>query len=427
MSKIRVTLSVMALFIVAIFCAACTMTNSSTESLVTTAESASSGNTGKMLVVVTQMDADKMNLSFREIGTNEDEIYPYNKGTMFYSKSGKSIAGSQIKAGDIIDLYFDSGSHLINKMQISTDSDVWENTKVTSFSFDDTTHSMTVGQSLFSYNEDTLVVSDDKEISVMELNSMDQLTVRGYGNKIISITVDKGHGYVKLKGDDFFVGGLVNIDGIVAKKIEKGMMIIVTEGTHKLSVVNGKYSAEKNVTIERDENSEVDFSDIQPIVTETGNVKVSIDISGAVLYVDGTATDYASILTLTTGEHTLKATAKGYADYTGTIKVATGFQTVKITMNVSETTSSTTETKKNTETTAVPGETKVSAVNDVTISGPVGGTVYFDGAYKGVAPVTFDMVTGTHVVSILYNGSIKSYTVNLAEGGDNVKYDFTNK
>ena len=53
--------------------------------------------------------------------------------------------------------------------------------------------------------------------------------------------------------------------------------------------------------------------------------------------------------------------------------------------------------------------------------------VYFDSTYVGIAPVTFDMVTGTHVISILNGTEINSYTVTLAEGGDDVEYDFTNK
>ena len=53
--------------------------------------------------------------------------------------------------------------------------------------------------------------------------------------------------------------------------------------------------------------------------------------------------------------------------------------------------------------------------------------VYFDSTYVGVAPVTFDMVTGTHVISILNGTEINSYTVNLSEGKGDVEYDFTDK
>lgn len=426
MKKFQIIGLTFALFIGVIFTAACAMTTKTIITPTTSVETSDSGTTDKMLVVITQIDLDKMNISFQEVGTNEEEIYPYNGGTMFYSESGVSMAAGQIMAGDVVDLYFDTGSHLISKVQDSTNGDVWSNSKVTSFSFDDTTHSMTIGQSLFSYSDDTFVVSNGEAISIMELNSMDQLTVRGYGNKVVSIVVDKGHGYIKLTGDEFFVGGLVNVDGILVKEIDAGMMLIVTEGTHKVSVVNGAYSAEKNVTVVRDEDSEVDFSDVQAIVTETGNVKFSIDVTDATLTIDDVATDYTSIVTLTTGSHTIEVAADGYTTYTGTITVESGYQTITITLDTDSTTA-TDETTTEAETTTVAGETVVSSINDVTISGPTGGSVYFDGIYKGVAPVTFDLVTGTHVVSILYDGEISSYTVNLAEGGDDVTYDFTDK
>lgn len=86
-----------------------------------------------------------------------------------------------------------------------------------------------------------------------------------------------------------------------------------------------------------------------------------------------------------------------------------------------------TETESSTEPVTDSSGDVVSQINDVTVSGPVGGYVYFDGKYMGVAPVTFDMITGSHVISILYNSQIKSYSVNLAEGGDDVIYDFTDK
>ena len=102
-----------------------------------------------------------------------------------------------------------------------------------------------------------------------------------------------------------------------------------------------------------------------------------------------------------------------------------GYQEVAISLTSSETQSA---SKTEQETTAEQSTTTgvVSTKNKVTISGPVGANVYFDGAYKGTAPVTFPLVTGEHVVSVLHNKEIKSYTVNLVEGSDDVVYDFTN-
>ena len=39
----------------------------------------------------------------------------------------------------------------------------------------------------------------------------------------------------------------------------------------------------------------------------------------------------------------------------------------------------------------------------------------------------FPLVTGEHIISILSGTKINSYTVNLADGADDVTYDFTDK
>jgi hypothetical protein len=117
-----------------------------------------------------------------------------------------------------------------------------------------------------------------------------------------------------------------------------------------------------------------------------------------------------------------------------TIEVTNTHQSINIYLNEdteAETESgnnpTTESTQSSTEGTTFEGETIVSAVNDVTVSGPTGGLVYFDSTYMGVAPVTFDMITGTHVISILNGTEINSYTVTLVEGADDVVFDFTPK
>ena len=75
-----------------------------------------------------------------------------------------------------------------------------------------------------------------------------------------------------------------------------------------------------------------------------------------------------------------------------------------------------------TETTTI-----VSTKNRVYIDGPAGASIYFDDTYLGVAPLDFAMVTGSHTFIVISGTTIKSYAVNLVEGADDVRYDFTPK
>ena len=282
---------------------------------------------------------------------------------------------------------------------MSPSKDVWENSKVTTFAINDNDGAIKIGQTMYYYTDGIVVLSGDEEIDITELNNaMDQLVVRGYKNQVVSVVVEKGHGYVSLTGDSLFIGGLINVGNVLARRIEPDMLLPVTEGEYLLEVVNGDYKSEKKITVERGKETVVDFSDVPANVTQTGNIRFMIDVQGASLYIDGMAYDYSSIITLKNGKHNVVVHAEGYSDYKQVIDVESRYMTVNISMTKgdNETTSSEEPT-----TTKVEGETYVSSKNKVTVKGPANAVVYFDGTYKGVAPVSFPLVTGEHIISCL--------------------------
>ena len=419
-------LSVTALIIVmaAVFCLCACSNNDKEDNESFHRPTKAQNTTAKLVAVLTDIDEDNKSISFTAVENGDDNVYSYNNATEVYSKSKVAMSIAQLEPGDVVDLYYNTGNLVITKLQISTDDDVWENGKVTSFKINDIEQEMKIGKTLYYFTSQVAVFSEGRPIRINELTEMDQLTVRGYKNQVISIVVDKGHGYVTLTGESLFVGGLINIGGVLARNIESGMLLSVTEGTYLVQVVNGNYKADKYVTVRRGEESVVDFSDVVAEIHEKGNVKFNIDVAKAKLYIDGNAYDYSSILTISTGEHKIKVTASGYEDYEAKINIEAKYQAFNISLTEGDSSENETETESET---VVAGEDKVSKINDVTVTGPVGGSVYFDGTYMGTAPVTFDMVTGTHVISILYDKKINSYTVNLEEGANDVEYDFSDK
>lgn len=382
--------------------------------------------------VIGQIDDKTNSIVIYSAVNGEKTIYTYDTGTTAYTKGGTIMSFDKLEAGNMVDLECNKDTLKISKISLSSAAKVWENTKVTNFKVDESSMTMKIGQSLYSYSDNTLVFSDGERIDITELNSEDQLIVRGYDTSVCSIVVDKGHGYVTLSGDQLFLGGYVDIGGRVVKVIEEGMLLIVREGSYKIEVRNGKYIADKQITVTRNEKTTADFSDVAPIVTETGNLRVNVNVSDAVLTVDGVTMNTNEVLTLASGNHTITVSADGYSDYTTKIELGTGYRTLDVVLKASadsetsESKETQTETETETATTDSSGNI-VSQKNKVTVSGPEGGYIYFDGKYMGTAPVTFSLVTGQHVISVLYNNEINSYTVNLSEGGDDVKYDFTPK
>ena len=74
----------------------------------------------------------------------------------------------------------------------------------------------------------------------------------------------------------------------------------------------------------------------------------------------------------------------------------------------------------------VSSTTGTKTSNKVTISAPVGASVYFDGEYLGIAPISFTKVTGSHIITFSKLGYLsKSYTVTFVDDSKDVslKYD----
>ena len=382
--------------------------------------------------VVDSINTLTRELAFTDVQKGYSDTYSYNNGTDFYTKNKLAIAATQIKSGDVVDIYYDSRSLVISKIQISTDKDVWENTSVTSFNVDDNKKEITVGQTKYCYSESIGVFSNDEKVDIRTLNnSMDRLIVRGYKSEVVSIVVDAGHGYVSLSNAELFEGGLISIGNVLARKIEPGMLLAVTEGEYQIELVNDKYVSRKKITVKRNEETIVDFGDVPAIVEKTGNVRFAINVYDAQLFIDDKAYNSSSIITLKTGKYNIKVTAAGYEDYTDTIEVKPEYRVININLTkkngTTEAATTASGNKESQSPTIVEGETYVSTKNDVTVKGPAGALIYFDGTYKGIAPVTFDMVTGSHVISVLSGNKINSYTVNLIEGADDVTYDFSDK
>ena len=282
-------------------------------------------------------------------------------------------------------------------------------------------------------------MSDNELITPEQLSSKDVFNLYEKDGKVVSVVVTRGHGYISLTGVDLFIGGYVNIGSENIKNIEKNMMITVTEGSYKVAVSKDQYYGAKTVTVNRNQVTTVDFSEFVADTVENGNVLFDIDVDGAILYLNGKETDYTDgMLTLPVGTYTVRVSADGYENYKDKIEVKADYQKVNIRMKKEEetTTAAQSSTAQQTTTASSNGVTSqyetetttiVSTKNRVYIDGPAGATIYFDDTYLGVAPLDFAMVTGSHTFIVISGTTIKSYAVNLVEGADDVRYDFTPK
>ena len=78
--------------------------------------------------------------------------------------------------------------------------------------------------------------------------------------------------------------------------------------------------------------------------------------------------------------------------------------------------------------TSIPEATEdvaAASENTISVNTPVGASVYLNGEYQGVAPLSFPKVTGEVTITLSQEGYVtKSYTVNVPAGDGDAEYSF---
>lgn len=363
---------------------------------------------------------DDETLTFMNIETGKKYTLSYTGATTIWDKYGEAMSMAQLSEGDIVDVKFLKSKKKLADIALHTEAFAY--TDVTKYEINELTKTFTIVKEAFQYTKDTVIISDGQQIELMDLNEADVLTVRGIGSTVYSIAVDKGHGYLKLTNDEYFIGGWIEIGSAMIRPITDDMLLVVPEGKYDVLFTNGGNSGTKRVTIGRDEEVTVDIGDIEIKEIQYGKVIFTINPAEASLYIDGKLVDTSSAISLEYGIHQIIAVATGYDTLTQYIKVGQESAGVSITMEKEDTSSdddNDDEDKEDDDT------IDISSTYKVYIDTPEGVEVYLNGNYIGISPVSFAKKPGTHTITLRKNGYVtRSYTIEIDSEEKDVTYSF---
>lgn len=408
----------------------------------------------EVLGVLTEVNPDTKELTLYDVVHEVSLTYTYSGGTNITDKYGKQMTINQIPNGTMLEVFHEPGKMKLTDIRISTKA--WEYVGVNNLSIDRSARVMKIASNKYKFSDDIIIFNDDKRISVAELAEQDELTVWGYDQTIWSVTVTRGHGTVRLTDYDSFIGDFITIGYEAIQQIVKDMVITVREGNFNLTVENAKYTATKNITVKRNEETIVSLSDLGPDAVKVGRVTFEISPFGADLYIDGELMSYASPIELDYGPHHIEVSLGGYTTYTGILKVASAGKTVHIdlpeinskkTATVSEKNNNdrTNDTEDNQDSqyddpenswdtedsdeSEAPANIDIGEEEDISndeleedtehkiyIQNPIGASVYLNGEYMGKSPGRFRKLIGKHVLTFIREGyQTMSYTVEVKD------------
>lgn len=369
--------------------------------------------TSSASVVVVSLHEDDQYLSLFGPEGKETMELSYDGATIIQDKYGTPMSIAQLKEGDIANITYNKELERLGTITLS--GDAWSYEGISKYSFDHGNGTVTIGEESYGMESNILAFSDGHSIDVSQIIHQDVLTFNGRGNKVMSITVEQGHGYLELINDEALLGGWIEVGQTLISQIAPDMLLTIPEGTYTVRLSGEKIDETRDITIKRDEITSLDLGDIEVPVPESGVVIFEITPDNATVSVDNESIKTSYPVRLSLGLHMVTAQASGYDSLSEYIQVD-GTETLTVKMDLEEQTS----VSEN----SISSETKNEEAH-ITIEAPDGADVYQDNLYMGIAPVTYTKAPGEHTITLRKAGYItRSHNIIVADDGRDATYSF---
>lgn len=328
--------------------------------------------------------------------------------SLLSDKHGSAVSLSQMKEGDIVEVTFLKDLKRLNTMQLHPEA--WVYSSANRYEIDWKKNNIIIGKDQYKFSDETMFLSQGKEIEQMDLSTVDVLTFQGIGSNVLSVVVEKGHGYLRLENDSKFIGGFIEVGQSMITLIKEDMLLTVPEGSYQVLFSVDGGDGVKNVTIGRNQEVTLDIGDLEVEEPKFGTVIFSMTPAEATLYIDGSKVDTSVPVTLEYGIHQIIAKADGYTTLTNYLKVGQVTTGIDIQLDKVQ---------------VVQDKEKNETTYKVFVDAPTDVEVYLDGNYVGISPVSFAKEAGSHNLTLRKEGyETRSYTIVVDEEEKDISFSF---
>lgn len=423
------------------------------------------------IVIAKQEKQNK--ITFLNLEKKRNYTLNYDGTTKFMDKYGSQISVSQLQEGEMVDVQFLKDEKLLSSLTVS--SAIWTLNDISKFELDLSAGRMKIMNEYYTLDENTVVLSGGEQVEFLDIHGEDILQIKGIDHEIYSITIQEGHGYLRLENEEYFIGGWIEVGQKVIQKIEEDMLLVIPEGKYEVYLSHNGIAGVKEVEITRNKETQLDVGDLKKEdLVKYGNLIVTVDPSTAEVFIDGKKVDTSRVIKATYGLHQIMAKAEGYDTIVQYIRVTENNATIAISLDeetvrtVSENSTSannnTTDSNNNSNSSTANNTNTNSSVSEnnsantntsesntsnstvsggnlsdssssdsasttgykVTIEAPAGAEVYVDGSYVGIIPASFTKKSGSHEVTIRKSGYLtRTYTINVDDEDKDTSYSFS--
>lgn len=297
--------------------------------------------------VVVKKDLEAKTVQFQNIASSRRYTLTYDGTTTVYDKNEQALSMEQLKEGSIVTVRFYKPRKALAYVRENPDCISYHN--VSGYSMDLSKGTIALGNELYNISSHVVVASGGRETDMMEVSPMDELSVWGYKNMIYGLHVEKGHGYLRLQNQDYFVNGWIDVGDSVIRKITDDMLLTVPEGTHTVTVSHKGSSATQEITFARNEEMAWDLGEVEITVVQKGTVIFTLNPVTAKVSIDGRAVNVSKPVEIEYGLHQMRITADGYDTVAQYIRVGEPSANIAVELEKSEESSSEKSSEKSSD------------------------------------------------------------------------------
>jgi hypothetical protein len=366
--------------------------------------------------VLVGRNGDENTVTFLNLELGRKYTLSLDGTTGLYDKYGEGISLDQVHLGDVVDITFLKSKKHLTTLRLSSKSWILEN--VERYEINPVRSEVTIGSETYKLTSNTQYLAEGMALDMMDLNPADIVSFLGIDKQILTVRVEKGHGYLRLANDENFIGGWIEVGAAQIRQITEDMLLLVPEGSYQVNISHRGGGGVKSVVINRNEETLLDIGDLEIPEPQYGIVLFSLDPSSADLYIDGTQVDVSGPVSLEYGVHQMIARAEGYQSVTQYIRVAEASASINVVLEASR-------SEEEEEETPDPSAPIATDYYKVYVDAPEGAEVYLDGNYMGISPCSFRKTAGAHVITLRKTGyETRSYTVQVDEENKDISYSF---
>ena len=316
-------------------------------------ENAAGDGAAAELYIVEKLNEEQKLADVRKAEGGRQLQYTYDVGTRFLDKYGTAKSVSSFLPGDVVELSVKESEQKLVQMQLS--DEVWVYDDIVNYAVDESINAFVIGQTKYAYDPAMDIYSGDEKVGFSSVGASDVLRAVGTGQKLLSLSIVKGHGYLALANTKLFEGSFICVGERIFEEVQKNMQIEAPEGSYLVTVANNGYGGSKEVVIERNKTTSLNLDELKGEGPQICKITFDVGVEGATLFIDGKKADYSAPVELTYGVHTITVEADGYDPITQKLVVNSKTAEIEIAL---------TETKENKKKNDVSQEANTGSANN---------------------------------------------------------------